>query len=146
MKTFTQLSEELKKSTLQSYVKKAQPSAMSHEVAGYTADRKAVDKSLGTKERTTLANFAKSMYRKSDLRSRGIQKAQHRLKQSTKKNLGEDIKQFPLDETKIGFSKLTKKLAAKGATSPTGLAAYIGRKKYGKKKFQRAAAKGTKLT
>jgi hypothetical protein len=74
---------ELKKSTLKSYVKKAEPSAMSHEVAGYKAARKAGDKSLGTKERTTLSNFAKSMYRKSDLRSRGIQKAQHRLKQSS---------------------------------------------------------------
>jgi len=38
------------------------------------------------------------------------------------------------------FKKLTKSL--KGARNPKALAAYIGRKKYGKKKFQKLAAKG----
>ena len=38
----------------------------------------------------------------------------------------------------IGFKKLAKKIGA-------GAAANIGRKKYGKKKFQSAAAKGKKL-
>jgi|TARA_R100001143_G_C3354977_1_gene131778 hypothetical protein len=40
------------------------------------------------------------------------------------------------------FKKLTKKLKKKGAKNPKALAAYIGRKKYGKKKFQKLAAKG----
>jgi hypothetical protein len=40
------------------------------------------------------------------------------------------------------FDQLASKLAAKGASNPKGLAAYIGRKKYGKKKFQSLAAKG----
>lgn len=44
-----------------------------------------------------------------------------------------------------GFPKLTKELEAKGVKSPKGLAASIGRKKYGKKKFQMAAAKGKPL-
>jgi hypothetical protein len=39
----------------------------------------------------------------------------------------------------MGFKKLAKKVKSKK------LAAWIGRKKYGKKKFQNAAAKGKKL-
>lgn len=42
------------------------------------------------------------------------------------------------------FTMLTKKLAAKGAENPKALAAYIGRKKYSKSKFQKLAAKGKK--
>lgn len=38
------------------------------------------------------------------------------------------------------FSKLSAELAAKGATDPNALAAWIGRKKLGKKKFQQKAA------
>lgn len=34
------------------------------------------------------------------------------------------------------FSNLKGKLAKKGAKDPAALAAYIGRKKYGKKQFQ----------
>ena len=37
----------------------------------------------------------------------------------------------------MGFKKLTKSLAAKGAEDPKALAAYIGRKKYGKEAFQK---------
>ena len=40
------------------------------------------------------------------------------------------------------FKSLTKKLKNKGAKNPKALAAYIGRKKYGKKKFQKLASKG----
>jgi hypothetical protein len=40
------------------------------------------------------------------------------------------------------FAALTKSLAAKGAEDPGALAAYIGREKFGKKKFQKLAAKG----
>ena len=45
----------------------------------------------------------------------------------------------------VGFDKLKAKLAAKGVRSPGGLAASIGKKKYGAKKFNAAAAKGKKL-
>ncbi len=40
------------------------------------------------------------------------------------------------------FKQLTSKLAKRGVKNPKALAAYIGRKKYGKKKFQQLAAKG----
>lgn len=50
------------------------------------------------------------------------------------------------DPMKLGgggrFKKLVGQLRAKGSTNPGALAAYIGRKKYGKKKFQGLAAKG----
>ena len=40
------------------------------------------------------------------------------------------------------FKALKSKLASRGATNPGGLAAYIGRKKYGKSRFQKLAAAG----
>lgn len=40
------------------------------------------------------------------------------------------------------FRKLTKELSAKGAENSAALAAWIGRKKYGKKRFQKLATKG----
>ena len=40
------------------------------------------------------------------------------------------------------FKQLTAKLRKRGVKNPKALAAYIGRKKYGKKKFQQLAAKG----
>lgn len=40
------------------------------------------------------------------------------------------------------FKQLTSQLAKHGVKNPKALAAYIGRKKYGKKKFQQLAAKG----
>lgn len=50
------------------------------------------------------------------------------------------------DSMKLGaggrFKKLVKELAGKGAKDPKALAASIGRKKYGKAKFQQMAAKG----
>lgn len=42
------------------------------------------------------------------------------------------------------YQKLKKELAAKGVKDPAALAASIGRKKYGKAKFQEMAAKGRK--
>ncbi len=43
------------------------------------------------------------------------------------------------------FAALKKKIAAKGKVSdPGAVAAAIGRKKFGKKKFQQMAAKGKK--
>ena len=44
----------------------------------------------------------------------------------------------------IKFKKLKKKLARKGVRSPGGLAAFIGRKKYGKQGFAKLAAAGRK--
>lgn len=44
----------------------------------------------------------------------------------------------------IGFKKLEGKLAGK-AEDPGAVAAAIGRKKYGKAKFQKAAATGTSM-
>jgi hypothetical protein len=40
------------------------------------------------------------------------------------------------------FDKLAAALKAKGAKSPGGLAASIGRKKLGKRRFQKLAAQG----
>lgn len=40
------------------------------------------------------------------------------------------------------FAALEQKLEKKGSRSPGGLAAWIGRKKLGKKRFQSLAAKG----
>jgi hypothetical protein len=40
------------------------------------------------------------------------------------------------------FKKLTRSLKKKGTRNPKALAAWIGRKKYGKKKFQKLATKG----
>jgi len=39
------------------------------------------------------------------------------------------------------FSALKSKLAKRGVKNPAALAAFIGRKKYGKKKFAKLAAK-----
>jgi len=40
------------------------------------------------------------------------------------------------------FKRLTRKLATRGARSPKALASWIGRKKYGKKRFQSMAVRG----
>ena len=46
----------------------------------------------------------------------------------------------------VGFAKLKKKIASKGGVrDPGAVAASIGRKKYGKKRFQKAAAAGKKM-
>lgn len=42
------------------------------------------------------------------------------------------------------FSTLVKKLSEKGTSNPAGLAAAIGRKKYGSEKMASMAAKGHK--
>ena len=52
----------------------------------------------------------------------------------------------PNSKAKLGeggrFAALKKKLGKKGAKDSGALAAWIGRKKYGKKKFQGLSAKG----
>jgi len=42
------------------------------------------------------------------------------------------------------FKQLVGKLKGKGATNPDALAAWIGRRKYGKKKFGKLSAGGRK--
>ena len=42
----------------------------------------------------------------------------------------------------MGFAKLVAKLKSKNVDDPKALAAYIGRKKYGKETFQKMAAQG----
>jgi hypothetical protein len=42
------------------------------------------------------------------------------------------------------FRSLTQTLKKKGATNPGALAAYIGRKKFGAKKFAKLSARGRK--
>jgi len=42
------------------------------------------------------------------------------------------------------FKALSGKLGRKGAKNPKALAAWIGRKKYGKARFQKLAARGRK--
>jgi len=54
-----------------------------------------------------------------------------------------------MSKAKLGsgarFKALVKKIAARpGVTNPTAIAAFIGRKKYGKKRFQGLAEKGKK--
>ena len=62
---------------------------------------------------------------------------------SAKKRIKEEIED--LDEKYMGFHALKGHLTQTGAKSPAALAAWIGREKYGKEKFQAAAAKGKKL-
>lgn len=50
-----------------------------------------------------------------------------------------------IDLSYEGFAKLSSQLKSKGATNPGALAAWIGRRKYGKKKFGKAAASGVSL-
>lgn len=45
----------------------------------------------------------------------------------------------------MGFKAVEKSAAEGGAKNPAAVAASIGRKKYGKSKFQAAAAKGKKM-
>jgi len=51
-----------------------------------------------------------------------------------------------MNKPKLGSGERFKQLAAslkkRGVKNPKALAAYIGRKKYGKKRFQQLAAKG----
>jgi hypothetical protein len=42
------------------------------------------------------------------------------------------------------FSQLKSALGKRGAKNPAGLAAWIGREKYGTQKFQKLAARGRK--
>ena len=50
-----------------------------------------------------------------------------------------------IEEKYMGFKKLEKSLESKGAKNPAAVAAVICRHKYGKAKFQKAAATGHKL-
>ena len=58
------------------------------------------------------------------------------------------MSKYKIPKAKLGsgarFSHLVKSLSKKGAKDPGALAASIGRKKYGNKKFQKLATKGRK--
>ena len=67
----------------------------------------------------------------------------------TRASVGQQIMKPPNKrKPKLGsgkrFKQLTSKLKKKGAKNPKALAAFIGRKKYGKKKMAAMAAKGRK--
>jgi hypothetical protein len=53
-------------------------------------------------------------------------------------------KQKPPLGTGERFKQLTTKLKRRGVKDPEALAAWIGRKKYGKKRFEELAQKGRK--
>jgi hypothetical protein len=55
------------------------------------------------------------------------------------------VEESQLDEKYMGFEKTKAAVAKGGAKDPGAVAASIGRKKYGKEKFQKAAAAGKKL-
>ena len=65
---------------------------------------------------------------------------------SLKMSLVEISKMTKMKKNKLGtgtrFKQLTSKLSRQGVKNPNALAAFIGRKKYGKKRFQQLAAKG----
>jgi hypothetical protein len=51
-----------------------------------------------------------------------------------------------MDKKYMGFQKLENKLEKKpGIKDPAALASVLGRKKYGKEKFQKAAASGKSM-
>ena len=77
-------------------------------------------------------------------------KKNKKTKKKTKVEFDSEIKKVEasdgiLDEKYVGFGKLKSELARKGVKNPGALAAYIGRKKYGEKKFQRASENDKKL-
>lgn len=57
---------------------------------------------------------------------------------------GHNVSEKPKLGSGERFEQLSNKLESRGAKSPDALAAFIGRKKYGKAKFQKLAAKGKK--
>jgi hypothetical protein len=78
--------------------------------------------------------------------AKSIAKEEYELVEETDLDLEFTLEEIEaIAEAYMGFTKTTKALAAKGAKNPEALAAYIGRKKYGKEKFQAAAAAGKKL-
>jgi hypothetical protein len=68
-----------------------------------------------------------------------------RFVENLSKSLDNEFYDEVLEKKYTGFKKLKGKLAGKGAYNPGALAAYIGRQKYGAKKFQHAAKKGKKM-
>ncbi len=76
----------------------------------------------------------------SDKEMSAMMKAEHQVVKSAKKK--KKVKK-PVLGTGERFKQLESKLAGKkGIYNPAGLSAFIGRKKFGKVKFQKLAAKG----
>lgn len=86
-----------------------------------------IKKKLGLRGKTKPGEMVK---RYNDIKSGKVKMA----KATKKPKLG----------TGARFRQLTSKLASKGAKNPKALAAYIGRKKFGAKKFAKLSAKGKK--
>ena len=61
------------------------------------------------------------------------------------KTLLESNMEQVLSEKYVGFKKVEKAAEKAGAENPAAVAAAVGRKKYGKEKFQKAAAAGKKM-
>lgn len=118
---------ELSKATLSSFLDKAQAKYHKTQQANYHSLRQIDDK----KKR-----FAKGMEKNAE-----EMRKWHYL-QLARKKLNEEVE---LDEKHIGFEKLEGKLKDQGVKDPAALAAAIGRKKYGKEKFQKAAEIGKRL-
>jgi hypothetical protein len=58
---------------------------------------------------------------------------------------GNDVIHGGCEMAYLGFKAVEASAAAGGARNPAAVAASIGRKKYGKAKFQKAAASGKKM-
>lgn len=86
---------------------------------------------------------ARKLNQKGNKRSVGIERASDRLGYDNFKPYR--VEELELDEKREGFHRLEKHLAAHGVKNPSGLAAYIGRKKYGKKNFDKHAEEGKKF-
>jgi type VI protein secretion system component VasK len=69
-----------------------------------------------------------------------IEESSAAMEVSSKKKVDEEVE--PVTEKYMGFKKVMAAVAAKGARNPAAVAAAIGRKKYGKEKFQAMAAPG----
>lgn len=89
---------------------------------------------------------AVSIHRK--LKAKGVPArtaAKMALRASRKSTSLSNPTEIETDLAYVGFGKLAAKLKAEGASDPDALAASIGRRKYGAKKFAKAAAKSTPL-
>jgi len=57
----------------------------------------------------------------------------------------EFVEVTPLEKKHVGFKAVEESAREHGASDPAAVAAAVGRKKYGKKAFQEAAAAGKKM-
>ena len=72
----------------------------------------------------------------------GKRKAKRTSKATVAEKAYEQVKKTSKPGEGRRFKALSKALASKGAENPDALSAWIGRRKYGKERFQQMAAKG----